>query len=65
MQWRGRVAEAKWLARLPAKQEVCGSNPTSAETRMWGKWPAAMLAIYTTRGESQGTYIMYTSAKFE
>ena len=25
-------------------------HPTSAETRMWGKQPAAMLAIYTGRG---------------
>ena len=25
-------------------------HPTSAETRMWGKRPAAMLAIYTSRG---------------
>ena len=25
-------------------------HPTSAETRMWGKRPAAMLAIYTGRG---------------
>ena len=24
-----RVAVAEWLARLPAKQEVCGSNPAS------------------------------------
>ena len=23
------VAVAEWLARLPAKQEVCGSNPAS------------------------------------
>ena len=25
-------------------------HPTSAETHMWGKQPAAMLAIYTGRG---------------
>ena len=25
-------------------------HPTSAETPMWGKQPAAMLAIYTSRG---------------
>ena len=25
-------------------------HPTSAETSMWGKQPAAMLAIYTGRG---------------
>ena len=25
-------------------------HPTSAETRMWGKQLAAMLAIYTSRG---------------
>ena len=25
-------------------------HPTSAETCMWGKQPAAMLAIYTSRG---------------
>ena len=25
-------------------------HPTSAETRMWGKRPTAMLAIYTGRG---------------
>ena len=25
-------------------------HPTSAETHMWGKRPAAMLAIYTSRG---------------
>ena len=25
-------------------------HPTSAETRMWGKQPAAILAIYTGRG---------------
>ena len=30
--------------------EVCASNPTSTETGMWGKQPAAMLAIYTGRG---------------
>ena len=44
---------AEWLARPPAKQEVCGSeiqHPTSAETRMSGKRMAAMLAIYTSRG---------------
>ena len=45
-------------------------HPTSAETRMWGKQLAAMLAIYTgrgvhTRGESQGMYITFTSAKYE
>ena len=41
---------AEWLARPPTKQEVCGSNPTSAETCIWGKQLAAMLAIYTGRG---------------
>ena len=40
-------------------------HPTSAETRIWGKRLAAMLAIYTDRGESLGMYIMYASAKFE
>ena len=43
---------AEWLARSPAKQEVCGSNPASylTETRMQGKRLDAMLAIYTNRG---------------
>ena len=47
-----RVAVAEWLACPPAKQEVCGSNLASysAETGMWGKQPADMLAIYTGRG---------------
>ena len=39
-----RVTVAEWLVHPPAKQEVCGSNPAS-----WGKQPAVMLAIYTSR----------------
>ena len=43
-------------------------HPTSDEWRMWGKWPAAMLAYIHlqrchTRGESWGTYLIYTSTK--
>ena len=45
---KSRVAVAEWLARPPATQEVW--HPTSAETCMWGKQLAAMLAIYTGRG---------------
>ena len=45
-------------------------HPTSAEICMWGRWLAAILAIIhwqrcCTIGESQGTYVMYTSAKCE
>ena len=32
--------------------QLLHQHPTSAETHMWGKWLAAMLAIYTGRGVS-------------
>ena len=45
------VAVAEWVARQTAEQEVGGSNPSiPAETRMWGRRLAAMLAVYTSRG---------------
>ena len=50
---------AEWVACQTAKKEVGSSNPSippHAETRMWGR---------RTRCESQGTYITYTSTKFE
>ena len=39
------VTVAEWLAHLTTKGDF--SHPTPAETCMWGKRPAAMLAIYT------------------
>ena len=39
---------AEWLARPPPVVQI--RHPTSAETHMWGKQPAAMLAIYTGSG---------------
>ena len=44
-----------WICALENKKLKNGNDVqiqhlTSAETRMWGKWPAAMLAIYTSKG---------------
>ena len=45
---------AEWLARPSAKQEVV-QIPPQLKTRMWGKRPAAMLAIYT--GSEKESYV--------
>ena len=67
-----RVAVAEWLARPPAKQEVCGSN--LASYLCWNTHVGKATGCYAdyihqqrccTRGESQGMYTTYTSAKFE
>ena len=60
-----QVAVAEWLVRPSAMQEVCGSNPTSAETRMMGKQPAAILAIYTGRGVTPEHTPLQSSNKAE
>ena len=68
----GWVAVAEWLARPSAKQEVCGSNPASY--LCWNIHVGKVTGCYAgyihrqrcrTRGETQGTYITYTSTKFE
>ena len=43
------------IPREQFKSKIIQTNCIT-ETGMWGKRPAAMLAIYTGRGESQRTY---------
>ena len=69
---RSQVAVAAWLVRPPAKQEVCGSNQASylCCNIHVGKATGCYAGHIhqqrcRTRGESQGMYIMYASAKFE
>ena len=66
------VAVAKWLAHPPAKQEVCGSNPTSY--LCWNMHVGKATGCYAghiywqkchTRGKSQGMYITYAPTKFK
>ena len=66
-----RVAVAEWLARPPAKQEVCSSNPVYL---YWNTHVGKVTAYYAgyihqqrcrTIGESQGMFIMYASTKSE
>ena len=45
------VTVAEWLAHLTTKGDF--SHPTPAETCMWGKRPAATLAIYTGKSSHQ------------
>ena len=53
-----RVSLLSGRSRVPVQI----GQPTSNETRMWGKQLAALLALYTGKGVAP---IMYTSAKFE
>ena len=45
--------------RLPSRRSVVQiQHPTSAETHMWGKRLAAMLAIYTGKGVTPEMKVM-------
>ena len=47
----GSLWPSGWRVCLPNRRSVVQiQHPTSPETCMWGKQPAAMLAIYTSRG---------------
>ena len=67
------VAVAEWVARQTAEQEVGSSNPgipPLLKNMHVGKVTGCYAGIIhqqmcRTRGESQGMYIMYASAKFE
>ena len=70
---RKPVAVAKWVACQTAKQEVGSSNPgippllkhACGEGNWLLCWQYTPAKRCRTRGESQGMYIMYASAKCE
>ena len=58
------VAVAEWVASQTAEQEVGGSNPGIPLLLKHACW-LLCLQRCRTKGESQGMYITYASAKCE